>query len=57
MTFAETQTLIHAIQQIETWTRAYEREGNKENPDWDKLVEYTKWLKEAKEQVFDIANK
>ena len=57
MTFAETQSLIHAIQQIETWTRAYEREGNEENPDWGKLVEYTKWLKEAKEQVFAHCSK
>ena len=57
MTYDEASKLVKAIDEIETWTRAYEREGDKENPDWDKLSEYTKWLKEAKEKVFDIASK
>lgn len=52
MTFAETQTLIHDIQEIETWTRAYERESNKENPDYNRLGDLSKWVEEAKEKVF-----
>ena len=52
MTFAETQTLVHDIQEIETWTRSYERESNKENPDYNRLADLGKWLEEAKEKVF-----
>lgn len=52
MTFEETQNLTSAIQAIETWTRAYERENNEENPNYDHLVQYRKWVKEAKEKVF-----
>ena len=52
MTFAETQAIIYDIQEIETWTRSYERESNKENPDYNRLAELSKWVEEAKERVF-----
>ena len=52
MTFAETQTLIYDIQEIETWTRSYERESNKEKPDYNRLADLSKYLQEAKEKVF-----
>ncbi len=52
MTFAETQTIIHDIQEIETWTRSYVRESNKENPDYERLADLSKWIEEAKEKVF-----
>ena len=52
MTFAETQTIIHDIQEIETWTRSYVRESNKEKPDYERLADINKWIEEAKEKVF-----
>ena len=52
MTFAETQAIIYDIQEIETWTRSYERESNKANPDYNRLGELGKWLEEAKEKVY-----
>ncbi len=52
MTFAETQTIIHDIQEIETWTRSYVRESNKEKPDYERLADLSKWIEEAKEKVF-----
>ena len=53
MTFAETQTLIADIQSIETWAKAWERESNKESPDWDRLAELRTWLEEAKQTIFE----
>ena len=57
MTYAETKTLMDAIHEVETWTRAIEREWAKENTDFKQVAEYEAWLDTAKQKIFDIANR
>lgn len=57
MTYAETNTLVKAIDEIETWTIAVTREQEKESVDYDRVLRLQGFLQEAKEKVFDIANK
>ena len=57
MTYAETHKLVKAIDAIETWANAIAREYEKESIDPQRLADLEKYLQEAKEKVFDIANK
>ena len=57
MTYTETNGLIKAIDEIENWASAIAREHKKESPDYDRLVTLGEYLQEAKEKVFDLANK
>lgn len=57
MTYNETNTLVKAIDEIETWATAIHREREKESVDYDRVARLEKFLQEAKEKVFDIANK
>jgi hypothetical protein len=57
MTYAETNTLVKAIDEIETWAVAITREQEKESVDYDRVLRLQGFLQEAKEKVFDIANK
>ena len=57
MTYAETKTLMDAIHEVETWTRALEREWAKENTDFKQVKEYEAWLSEAKQKIFDVATR
>ena len=57
MTYAETNALIKAIDEIETWATAIAREHEKESVDYDRVTRLEGFLKGAKEKVFDIANK
>ena len=57
MTYAETNTLVKAIDEIETWAVAITREQEKESVDYDRVTRLQGFLQEAKEKVFDIANK
>ena len=57
MTYAETNTLVKAIDEIETWAVAITREQEKESVDYDRVLRLQGFLQEAKEKVFDIVNK
>ena len=57
MTYAETNTLIKAIDEIETWTTAIAAEREKESVNYDRVTRFEKFLRDAKEKVFNIANK
>ena len=57
MTYAETNTLVKAIDEIETWAVAITREQEKETVDYDRVIRLQGFLQEAKEKVFDISNK
>ena len=57
MTYAETTTLVKAIDEIETWAVAITREQEKESVDYDRVLRLEGFLQGAKEKVFDIANK
>jgi len=57
MTYAETHKLVKALDEIETWASAIAREHAKESVDYDRMATLEKYLQEAKETAFDIANK
>ncbi len=57
MTYAETNTLVKAIDEIETWAVAITREQEKESVDYDRVLRLQGFLEEAKEKVFDLAKK
>ena len=57
MTYAETNTLVKAIDEIETWAVAITREQQSESVDYDRVLRLEGFLRDAKEKVFDIANK
>ena len=57
MTYAETNTLVKAIDEIETWAVAITREQEKETVDYDRVLRLQGFLEEAKEKVFDLAKK
>jgi len=57
MTYAETNTLVKAIDEIETWAVAITREQQSESVDYDRVLRLQGFLQEAKEKVFDLANK
>ena len=57
MTYAETNTLVKAIDEIETWAIAITREQEKESVDYDRVLRLQGFLEEAKEKVFDLAKK
>ena len=57
MTYAETNDLVKALDQIETWASAIAREHAKESIDYDRILTLEKYLQEAKETAFNIANK
>ena len=57
MTYAETNTLVKAIDEIETWAYAIATEREKESVDYDRVTRLEGFLRDAKEKVFDIANK
>jgi len=52
MTYTETNTLVKAIDAIETWANAIAREYEKESIDPQRLADLEKYLREAKERVF-----
>ena len=57
MTYAETDTLVKAIDEIGTWASAIARESEKESVDYDRVTRLEGFLRDAKERVFDIATK
>ena len=57
MTYSEINTLVKAIDEIETWATAIARESEKESVDYDRVTRLEGFLRDAKEKVFDIANK
>ena len=56
MTFAKTQSLVNAIEQVETWANAIAREQRKDDIDWTRMSDLEKYLEEAKETIFNIAS-
>ena len=55
MTYAETNELVKAIDEIETWASAIARERAKESIEYDRVTRLEGFLREAKEKVFDKA--
>tara|TARA_B110000902_G_scaffold124467_1_gene145332 strand:- start:1516 stop:1689 length:174 start_codon:yes stop_codon:yes gene_type:complete len=57
MTFEETNKLVKAINHLETWSRALDREFKKEETDYEQVETYQKWLDEAKQDIFEVASR
>ena len=57
MTYAETYTLVNAISALETWSRALERQNNKEGEyNHAEVQRIEKWQTEARQEIFDLVN-
>tara|TARA_R110002126_G_scaffold230544_1_gene375312 strand:+ start:42 stop:245 length:204 start_codon:yes stop_codon:yes gene_type:complete len=58
MNFIQTQKLVRAMSDIESWSQSYIREMDKspEFCDYDKLMRFQKWIDDAKTEVFNLAN-
>ena len=57
MTYPDTHKLVTAISALETWTRALERQHNKEGAtNYEEIGRIDKWLTEARQEIFDVAN-
>mgnify|MGYP003624921822 FL=1 len=57
MTYPDTHKLVTAISALETWSRALERQHNKEGAtNYEEIGRIEKWLAEARQDIFDVAN-
>tara|TARA_R110000868_G_scaffold98075_6_gene269969 strand:- start:1296 stop:1487 length:192 start_codon:yes stop_codon:yes gene_type:complete len=58
MNFTQTQELIKQMSDIENWAQSYCREMDKPTDlrDEDKLKRFKRWIDEAKEAIFHLAN-
>ena len=57
MTFSDMKKLTRAIDDIETWAHAVGTESEQDEPDYEKLVRFNKYLDEAKQAAFEICIK
>tara|TARA_R110002072_G_C7938992_1_gene532325 strand:- start:249 stop:422 length:174 start_codon:yes stop_codon:yes gene_type:complete len=57
MTFSELETITTAINAIETWVTAVDRESEQDEIDYVRLERLNEYLKEAKQEVFDLCTK
>lgn len=57
MTFSELETITTAINAIETWVTAVARESEQDEIDYVRLERLNEYLKEAKQEVFDLCTK
>jgi len=55
MTYAQTEELFKAMNNIETYTRLFNIEMDKEDIDWEGIDRYRTAIKEAREAIFKIA--
>lgn len=56
MQYQTIMNLINAIQAVETWAVAINNEWANGNTDFERIEQLEKYLVEAKQKVFDIAN-
>ena len=52
MTFEQTNTLVKAINEIESWSASITREWASDKVDFDRLTQLQGYLNEAKQTVF-----
>tara|TARA_B110000902_G_scaffold165192_1_gene188683 strand:+ start:56 stop:253 length:198 start_codon:yes stop_codon:yes gene_type:complete len=58
MTYEETHKIVNAISALETWSRALERQNNKEGEyNYEEVKRIEKWQTEARQEIFDLLNK
>ena len=57
MTFEQTNTLVKAINEIETWAASITRAWREEEVDFASIKQMEGWLNEAKQTIFELANK
>jgi len=57
MTFAETQKIVAAITEVETWSASLTRVRAQEHTSFEKAERIQEWLDEAKQTVFDLCTK
>jgi hypothetical protein len=57
MTFSDLDTITTAINAIETWASAIARESEQDEPDYVRRERLNEYLKEAKQEVFDLCTK
>ena len=55
MTYAETSELFKSMDHIETYTRLFNIEMDKEDIDWENIDRYRTNIKVARETIFKIA--
>ena len=54
MNYEQTATLLRNLENIETYSKAYQREIARDNTDYDDLENYERYITEAKEIVFEV---
>ena len=57
MNFSDLDTITTAINAIETWASAVARESEQHDPDYKRIGRLNEYLKEAKQEVFDLCIK
>ena len=57
MNFSDLDTITTAINAIETWASAVARESEQRDPDYKRIGRLNEYLKEAKQEVFDLCIK
>ena len=54
MNYEQTADLLRNLENIETYSKAYQREISRDNTDYDDLETYERYVLEAKEIVFGM---
>ena len=54
MNYEQTADLLRNLENIETYSKAYQREIARDNTDYDDLENYERYVMEAKEIVFEL---
>ena len=57
MTFAETQKIVTAIKEVETWSASLTRVRAQEHTSFEKAERIQEWLDDAKQTVFELCTK
>ena len=57
MDFSDLDKIATAINAIETWASAVAREAEQYDPDYKRIGRLNEYLKEAKQEVFDLCTK
>lgn len=56
-THADTQKIVDALNDVESWAKGIQRLEGKESPDWQRIKKCESWLTEAKQTVFELCTK
>jgi hypothetical protein len=54
MNYETTEKLFRLMDNIETYSKMYNMEMSKNNPDWDEVCRYGDYIQEARKRIFNI---